>query len=93
MSDIPRRVRLDVLLPAEGDIDHAQRIIESLPADVRLDDAMALLRAARDSVSDYINNSVPVRRQVWSGLMAGFIPAETDRITSNSGDQGGPSAP
>ena len=72
MSDIPRRVRLDVLLPAEWEMDKAIQVIESLPADVRLDDAIALLRAARDSVSDYINNSVPVRRQVWSGLMAGF---------------------
>ncbi len=29
-------------------------------------------------------------RHVWTGLMAGFAPAETDRSTTNSGDVGGP---
>jgi hypothetical protein len=28
---------------------------------------------------------------VWTGLMAGFAPAPTDRTTTNSGDTGGPS--
>ena len=27
---------------------------------------------------------------VWTGLMAGFAPAPTDRSTTNSGDVGGP---
>lgn len=27
----------------------------------------------------------------WTGLMAGFAPAPTDRSTTNSGDSGGPS--
>jgi hypothetical protein len=27
---------------------------------------------------------------VWTGLMAGFAPAPTDRTTTNSGDTGGP---
>jgi hypothetical protein len=27
----------------------------------------------------------------WTGLMAGFAPAPTDRSTTNSGDTGGPS--
>lgn len=27
---------------------------------------------------------------VWTGLMAGFAPAPTDRSTTNSGDTGGP---
>ena len=29
----------------------------------------------------------------WSGLMAGFAPAPTDRSTTNSGDTGGPVGP
>jgi hypothetical protein len=29
---------------------------------------------------------------VWTGLMAGFAPAPTDRTTTNSGDVGGPIA-
>jgi hypothetical protein len=42
------------------------------------DELEALIAAGR---------SAPTR---WTGLMAGFAPADTDRSTTNSGDTGGP---
>ena len=63
MTDIPRRIRIDQFSPAERAIYDAVKEVPSLPADVRLTDAVVLLQAARESVADFFDG-VPQRRYV-----------------------------
>ncbi len=62
-----------------GDIDRLRRQALIDCADCA-DELAAMVAAGR---------SAPTR---WTGLLAGFAPAETDRSTTNSGDTGGPVA-
>ena len=55
MTDIPRRIRLDLMVPAEKAIRDAVEAVEALPADVRLTEAVILLGKAKDKVSDYVD--------------------------------------
>lgn len=55
MSEIPRRNRVDQWTPAEHAIDAAVQVVEALPADVRLTDAVVRLGEARNSVADYVD--------------------------------------
>jgi hypothetical protein len=57
-SDIPRRVRLDLSLPAELAIRNAVDEVEKLRADVRLTEAVILLDKARNLVADYIDEQL-----------------------------------
>lgn len=63
MSDTPRRCEMTKWTPAELAIYEAIRLVESLPADVRLTDAVVLLGEAKESVADFIDG-VMVRRGV-----------------------------
>jgi hypothetical protein len=54
-TDMPRRNCVDKLSPAELAIRNAILEVEKVGADVRLTDAVVLLQAAKDSVSDYID--------------------------------------
>lgn len=54
-TDIPRRIDLKRLSPAERDIRAAVQEVESMGADVRLTDAVILLEQAREKVADYID--------------------------------------
>lgn len=64
---IPRRAQLEKLTPAERAIYDAVQVVESMPADVRLTDAVILLQAARDSVADFIDGAEMRRRLVVTG--------------------------
>ena len=50
-----RRRRLDLATPAEKAIFDAMQIVEELPADERLTDAVTLLQQAQDKVADYVD--------------------------------------
>lgn len=51
----PRRIRLDLMEPAEKAIQDAMQEVEKLPADPKLTDAVVLLSQAKDLVSDFID--------------------------------------
>lgn len=54
-DNIPRRAHIDQWCPAELAIQNAMRVVEEMPADVRLTEAVILLGQARDRVADYID--------------------------------------
>jgi len=58
MSDIPRRIRLDLMTPAELAITKAIEEVEKAGADVRLTNAVIKLSAARDHVADFIDQQI-----------------------------------
>lgn len=53
--NLPRRVQLDKFTPAERAIHDAASMVEDLPADVRLTEAVILLGRARDHVADFVD--------------------------------------
>lgn len=61
MSDeIPRRCKVERLVPAELAIRAAMLVVEEMPADMRLTRAVVLLQEARDRVADFVDGvSVP----------------------------------
>lgn len=62
MNTIPRRIRLDLLTPAEKAIYDAVQEVEKVGADPLLTDAVVLLQQARDKVADYVDAAEPRRR-------------------------------
>jgi hypothetical protein len=54
-EQIPRRIRLDRLTPAEKAIWDAAQAVEALPPDARLTKAGSLLTEARALVADYVD--------------------------------------
>jgi hypothetical protein len=62
-NQVPRRACIDKRVPAELSIDAAIEAVEKMAADVRLTDAIVLLQAAKDSVSDYIDGLEQFRRR------------------------------
>jgi len=54
-SEIPRRARMDQWTPAEKAIQAAIDVVESMPADGRLTDAVIFLGKARERVADYVD--------------------------------------
>lgn len=75
-DEIPRRACMSLLTPAEHAIFAALQEVESMPADVRLTDAVVLLGAARHSVADYVDG-IDKRRYVHEGQweQAGMLKA------------------
>lgn len=63
-SEIPRRIRLDKLTPAETAIVKAVEAVEEMPADTRLTEAVILLDRARDKVADFVDG-VPEETFPW----------------------------
>ena|SRR5579864_2518013 len=55
-DDIPRRVDILRITPAEQAIRAAVIAVENLPADTRLTEAVMLLMEAREYVADYVDN-------------------------------------
>jgi hypothetical protein len=55
MNEWPRRSDLQRMVPAERAIFDAVQAVEAAGADVRLTDAVVLLQAARESVSDFVD--------------------------------------
>lgn len=62
INDTPRRIRLDLIVPAELAIYNAVQEIEKLGADVRLTNAEVLLQQAKDLVSDYIDEQLTTKQ-------------------------------
>jgi NTP pyrophosphatase (non-canonical NTP hydrolase) len=58
MSEIPRRIQLEKLEPAEHAIRHAVELVECMGADERLTRAVVLLGEAREAVADYVDGLV-----------------------------------
>ncbi len=54
-NDIPRRICLDRMTPAEVAIHDAIQAVEAAGADPLLTDAVMLLLAAKDKVADYVD--------------------------------------
>lgn len=54
---------MEQMTTAERAIFEAQLLVDALPADQRLTDALVLLSAARDSVADYVDG-IDMRRYV-----------------------------
>ena len=53
--EIPRRRNIDLFTPAELAIWDAIGLVEVLPADIRLTDAVVLLEQAREKVADFVD--------------------------------------
>lgn len=58
MNDIPRRIRVDLLAPAEIAIVKALEAVEALGAAPTLTDAVQRLQEAREHVADYVDEHV-----------------------------------
>ena len=56
MSNFPRRICLDQLVPAEKAIYDAVQAVEAMPADARLTKAVVLLQQAREQVADFVDD-------------------------------------
>lgn len=54
-NNIPRRIQLNKLTPAELAIHNAVHEVEKAGCDVRLTDAINLLHAAKELVADFID--------------------------------------
>lgn len=57
MNNIPRRIRIDLMKPAELAIYNAMQEVEKLGADIRLTTAVIKLQEASTLVSDYIDDN------------------------------------
>ncbi len=55
LEDLPRRIFVDRMTPAETAIRSAIHTVEELPADIRLTKAVVLLDRARELVADYVD--------------------------------------
>ena len=53
--DIPRRIDLSRLSRAELAIRNAVLVVEEMPADALLTDAIVLLQQAKEKVADYVD--------------------------------------
>lgn len=53
--NVPRRIRVDLLSKAELAIRKAIIVVEEMPPDTRLTQAVVLLSQAKDKVADYID--------------------------------------
>lgn len=54
-NELPRRIQMEKLCPAELAILEATRLIEAMGADTRLTEAQILLARARDKVADFVD--------------------------------------
>lgn len=55
MNTIPRRIRLDLMTPAEKAITTSMQEVESAGCDPLLTEAVTLLSQAREKVADYVD--------------------------------------
>lgn len=55
---VQRRIRIDLMTPAELAIRNAMIAVEEVGADPLLTDAVILLQQARDKVADYVDRNL-----------------------------------
>jgi hypothetical protein len=60
-NDIPRRIQMEKMCPAELAILEAVGVVEGMGCDPRLTDAVILLGKARDKVADFVDGVEPVQ--------------------------------
>jgi hypothetical protein len=58
-NEIPRRIRIDLMTPAELAIRNAMAEVEKAGADVLLTDAVILLQQAQNKVADFVDQKQP----------------------------------
>ena len=78
-KDLPRRIRVELLSPAERVISAAIREVEALVADVRLTDAVLLLDTAKRLVADVhdhapVIRAIPVLMSEEEAAVGSFVP-------------------
>ncbi|MCY1720157.1 hypothetical protein OU798_07375 [Prolixibacteraceae bacterium Z1-6] len=56
-----RRIRLDLLTPAEKSIYDAMQVVEKMAADERLTEAVCLLEQAQNKVADYVDEQLSMK--------------------------------
>jgi len=54
-KDLPRRIHMELWTPAERAIHDAVQVVEAMPADVRLTEAVQLLGQAQAKVADFVD--------------------------------------
>ena len=59
-NEVPRRLRLDQMFPAELAVVAAVQEIEKLPPDLRLTEALNLLHKAKERIADFFDNKKPL---------------------------------
>lgn len=71
-DDIPRRVRIDQMTPAESAIRQATLVVEEAGAHPHLTDAVVLLSQAREKVADFVDNvpESPRSARSWTDVLA-----------------------
>ena len=57
-NKIPRRIRIDLLTPAEVAIREAIIAVENAGADVRLTESIGLLTDSKNKVADYVDEQI-----------------------------------
>ena len=65
MNDIPRRIRLDLMLPAEVAIYNAIQEVQKIEVDIRLTEAIIKLHEAIELVANYVNDVPFTDRKDW----------------------------
>lgn|GEM_PF-1348155 len=65
MNEIPRRIRIDKLTPAELAIRDAVLAVEAAGCDPRLTDAVVLLGQAKEKVADFVDGVETPKRERW----------------------------
>jgi len=63
MEETPRRVRLDLYVPAEKAIYDAMQEVEKMQGDIRLTHAVIHLDIAKNHVADFVDN-VPFKEKL-----------------------------
>jgi hypothetical protein len=79
MSEVPRRICLEKLVPAELAIRDAMLGVENMGADVRLTEAVILLRNAQNLVADFVDG---LRPELSARAAAGMPSAEKTHRTA-----------
>jgi hypothetical protein len=59
MDQIPRRIQIEKMVPAELTLLEATRLIENMGADPRLTEAQMLIAEARSKVADFVDDGKP----------------------------------
>lgn len=68
-KEIPRRIQLDKMIPAELAIHNAIQEVEKIGADVRLTNAVIKLQEAKDLISDFTDEKIVVAINTRMRLM------------------------
>ena len=63
MNDIPRRIRIGLMTPAELTIREAVRVVEEAGAHPLLTEAVTLLAKAQGRVADYVDRDDPEQQR------------------------------